>query len=228
MEFSVQNDARYLRRASVLKDKKVLFCGDSICSAAVYDYKDCPRWGWAGRSSSVTGLQYINKGLDGASLSTCRKDNRILFQIEACKDEKFDLIVLHGGVNDGWDAIAPGKMAEGFELEGFDTTTCCGGLEELLYYVKKYFPESKVCYLVNFATPSSKIGALANMDPYFDEMVKILEKWNIPTLDLYHNPSFAEEFKVTERVYTADFVHPNAEGYDVLYPHVVKFLEAQF
>jgi hypothetical protein len=130
MEFLVQNDARYLRRESVLKDKKVLFCGDSICSAAVYDYKDCPRWGWAGRSSSVTGLQYINKGLDGASLSTCRKDNRILFQIEACKDEKFDLIVLHGGVNDGWDAIAPGKMAEGFELEGFDTTTCCGGLEE--------------------------------------------------------------------------------------------------
>ena len=81
---------------------------------------------------------------------------------------------------------------------------------------------------MNFATPSSKIGALANMDAYFDEMVKILEKWNIPTLDLYHNPAFAEEFKVTERVYTADFVHPNAQGYDVLYPHVVKFLEEQF
>ena len=42
MEFLVQNDARYPRRESVLKDKKVLFCGDSICSAAVYDYKDCP------------------------------------------------------------------------------------------------------------------------------------------------------------------------------------------
>ena len=113
MDFLMQNDPRFPRRDSVLKDKKILFCGDSICAASVYDYKDCNRWGWAGRISSATGCFYINAGVDGASLSTCRKENRILTQLEAHKNEEFDLIVLHGGVNDAWDSIPAGKRSKG-------------------------------------------------------------------------------------------------------------------
>ena len=96
MEFLQQNDARFPRKESVLEGKKILFCGDSICAASVYDYKDCTFWGWAGRIASATGAKYINLGRDGASLSTCRGENRILTQIEKAKDETFDLIVAIG------------------------------------------------------------------------------------------------------------------------------------
>lgn len=227
MEFMIQNDPRFPRVKSPLEGKKALFCGDSITAAAVYDYKDILRWGWAGRVSSATGLAYINMGCDGASLSSCRGENRILRQINWAKEEKYDFVVLHGGVNDGWDSNAVGKMAEGFELSDFDTTTCAGGLEELLYYTKKFFPTSKIVYIVNYKTPSSKIGRLSNMDEYFTEILKILKKWNIPTLDLYNDEEFSKEFKVAEKVNTADFVHPVGCGYDLIYPYVQKFLESQ-
>lgn len=228
MEFLTQSKDRYPRRESVLSGKKALFCGDSICAASVYDYKDQTFWGWAGRISSYTGLSYINLGRDGASLSTCRKENRILAQIEKAKDERFDVVVLHGGVNDAWDSWTPGKKSGSFRVEDFDTNTCAGGLEELFFYAKNYFPESKLCFILNFACPSSKIGRIANMDEYFDEILSICRKWDVPALDLYHDADFSAFFKVSEKVNTADFVHPNGQGYDLLAEPIARFLEALF
>ena len=228
MEFLIREDARFPRHESVLNGKKALFCGDSICAAAVYDYKECILWGWAGRISAATGVRYINKGRDGASLSTCRGENRILKQIEACKDEKFDVVCLHGGVNDAWDSWVVGKMSDSCDLADFDTNTCAGGLEELFYYAKKFFPDSKLCFVANYATPSSKIGRLANMDEYFEQIVAICKKWGVPCLDLYHDEAFAQTFKVKEKINTADFVHPNGPGYDLLYQPIGKFIEGLF
>ncbi|MBQ9467517.1 MAG: SGNH/GDSL hydrolase family protein [Clostridia bacterium] len=228
MEFLKQNKDAYPRRESVLAGKKVLFCGDSICAASVYDYKDQTFWGWAGRIASASGLSYINLGRDGASLSTCRGENRILTQIEKAKGEQFDMIVLHGGVNDAWDSWTPGKMTASFDLADFDTDTCAGGLEELFYYTKKYFPDTKICFVANFACPSSRIGRIANMDEYFDGILAICKKWGIPALDLYHDGRFSETFKVQEKINTADFVHPNGQGYDLLYLPIMKFMEEQF
>ena len=228
MEFLKQNKEAYPRRESVLAGKKVLFCGDSICAASVYDYKDQTFWGWAGRIASATGALYINLGRDGASLSTCRGENRILAQIEKAKGTDFDLIVLHGGVNDAWDSWQVGEMTDSFDPAFFDTNTCAGGLEELFFYTKQFFPGTKTVFVANFPCPSSKIGRLANMDDYFGVILKICEKWGIPALDLYHDEAFAEEFKVKEKVNTADFVHPNGKGYDLLYGPIGAFLEKQF
>lgn len=228
MDFLMQNDPRFPRRDSVLKDKKILFCGDSICAASVYDYKDCNRWGWAGRISSATGCFYINAGVDGASLSTCRKENRILTQLEAHKNEEFDLIVLHGGVNDAWDSIPAGKRSKGLELADFDTSTCAGGLEELFFHVKKYFPETKVCFIANFRAPSCPTGRISDMTEYFEEILAICRKWSVPCLDLYHDEDFSKEFRVAEKVHTADFIHPVGSGYNLLYTPIKEFLERLF
>ena len=228
MEFLKQNDARFPRKESVLKDQKILFCGDSICAASVYDYKDCTFWGWAGRIASATGAEYINLGRDGASLSTCRGENRILTQIEKAKDEKFDLVVLHGGVNDAWDSNAAGRMTDSFDLKDFDVTTCAGGLEELFYHAKRYFPDTKLCFVLNFAGPSCKIGRISNMDEYFDEILKICQKWEIQVLDLYHDAGFEKEFKPAEKINTADFIHPVGSGYDILYRYILSFLEGLY
>ena len=228
MKFLEQNDSRFPRVRSSLAGKKILFCGDSICAASVYDYKDCTFWGWAGRISSASGALYINKGRDGASLSTCRGENRVLAQIEACKDEKFDMVVLHGGANDAWDSWIPGQMSDSFDLSAFDTNTCAGGLEELFFFTKKYFQNAKIVFITNFPCPSSKIGRLANMDEYFDVIAAICKKWNIPCLDLYRDKVFADLFRVSEKVNTADFVHPNGAGYDLLYKPIMAFMEKQF
>ena len=224
-EYGVYGDPRFPRADSPLKRKKILFCGDSICAAAVYDYKELLRWGWALRISSATGAKVCNLGLDGASFSTCRGENRIIRQILFAEGTDPEIIVLHGGVNEAWDSNEPGKMTAGFEPSSFDVATCAGGFEELLYETKKRFPKAKICYIANYAGPSCRIGRISNMDDYFDEIVKICKKWEIPCLDLYHNAEFSKEFRVTEKVYTADYIHPNAAGYDVLYKPVQAFLE---
>lgn len=38
-----------LHTDSPLYEKKALFCGDSICAAAVFDYSNMNRWGWGGQ-----------------------------------------------------------------------------------------------------------------------------------------------------------------------------------
>lgn len=225
MEFLTQSDPRFPRGESVLYGKRILFCGDSICAASVYDYADTYRWGWAGRISAATGCSYHNTGVDGAALSTCRGENRVLSQLERCRDIPLDLIVLHGGVNDAWECCPVGCVTGGFSGEDFDGSTCAGGLEELLAYARERFPAVPVCFLVNFPAPACQIGQIPHMGVYVAELLAVCRKWSVPVLDLYHDQALAQRLRVTEQVHTADRLHPTGSGYDILYRPIQRFLE---
>ena len=106
----------------ILKGKTAAFLGDSICMASTFD-KEHQWWGWAGRIDRDYGFaSYVNKGCDGASVSDCRKQNRVIFQLERIKDMNFDYLMLHGGVNDAWDSREVGKMTDSFAVEDFDNS----------------------------------------------------------------------------------------------------------
>ena len=208
----------------VLKGKTAAFLGDSICMASTFD-KEHQWWGWAGRINEAYGLgSYVNKGCDGASVSDCRKENRIIFQLERIKGQSFDFVMLHGGVNDAWDSREVGQMTDSFDVKDFDVSTYAGGLEELFYTAKQYFPQSKIGFIVNFRSIST-IGRLSDMTEYFTVAKQICEKWEIPYLDLFFDDDFNEnvlEYKTKNKL--ADFIHPNSAGYEVLYPRVAEFM----
>ena len=209
---------------NVLNGKTAAFLGDSICMASTFD-KEHQWWGWAGRINRDYGLAaYVNKGCDGASVSDCRKENRVIFQLERIKDQNFDYLMLHGGVNDAWDSREVGQISESFDLSDFDVSTYAGGLEELFCTAKKYFPDAKIGFIVNFRSVST-IGRLSDMTEYFTVAKQICEKWEIPYLDLFFDDDFNEnvlEYKTKNKL--ADFIHPNSAGYDVLYPRVAEFM----
>ena len=192
--------------------------------ASTFD-KDHQWWGWAGRINRDFELaSYVNKGCDGASVSDCRKENRIIFQLERIKDQNFDFLMLHGGVNDAWDSREVGKMTDSFDLADFDVSTYAGGLEELFYKAKQYFPETKIGFIVNFRSIST-IGRLSDMTEYFATAKQICDKWEIPYLDLFFDDDFNEnvlEFRTKNKL--ADYIHPSSAGYDVLYPRVAEFM----
>ena len=210
--------------SNVLKGKTAAFLGDSICMASTFD-KDHQWWGWAGRIDRDYGFaSYVNKGCDGASVSDCRKQNRVIFQLERIKDQNFDYLMLHGGVNDAWDSREVGKMTDSYAVEDFDISTYAGGLEELFYTAKKYFPNTKIGFIVNFRSIST-IGRLSDMTEYFTVAKQICEKWEIPYLDLFFDDDFNEnvlEYKTKNKL--ADYIHPSSAGYDVLYPRVAEFM----
>ena len=209
-----------------LKGATAAFFGDSICMASTHD-KEHQWWGWAGRINAAYGLKsYINKGVDGASLSTCRPSNRIVSQVKSVTT-KYDFIILHGGTNDGMDSAPIGEMSDSYNVADFDTTTFAGGLEELFYYARKQNPNAYIGYIVNFKIEATAWGPLMTvrgMAPYYAVAKQICKKWGIPYLDLFSDVEFGKAFKHTDKKLVPDGVHPSSAGYDILYPYIADFM----
>ena len=207
--------------ANPLKGKNVLCVGDSICEAA-RDSASNGLKGWARRIAQEYGANVTNSGLSGAALNAVTRTTNtplgmIANQISQHEGKTFDYILLHGGVNDAWDDVAVGSVSEGFDPEDFDTTTYAGGLEMAIYTaVKNHGNNAAIGYLINFASPHHDRSK--DSGNYFIVGKQICEKWGIEYCDL-----FTVEFDTA--VYTADFIHPNEAGYDVLGPHINAFMK---
>ena len=214
-------------KVNILKGKSALFVGDSIteaiCEAGIPALAS--RAGWPGRIGTANNMRVVNKGLSGASVSNCRASNTVLAQLQAMKNQSFDLVILHGGVNDAWDSAPVGQMTDtdNFDEKTFDQSTFAGGLEYLFWYAKENYPKSTLGYIINFKLPGATIGRLSDMSEYFDEAKRICEKWDIPYLDLYDNDELNVRMKGTTRYAMGDYIHPNDRGYDILYPYVEDF-----
>ena len=197
-----------------LTQKSVLFCGDSICYAN-------DRVGWAGRIGQKYDMYYVNAGVSGAAVSTVRT-YRILEQIDAHKDEEFDYVILHGGVNDALNEAPVGEMTDSYTPSAFDPDTFAGALEELIYYAKQYFTDAKFGYIINFRfAEDNPDGSLADMTEYVEMTKKICDKWDVPYLDMYNNEELNAALDVNSPDNFADEgVHPNAAGYDIITPYI--------
>lgn len=239
--FTIQTTAQEsldssIESESILSGKTALFCGDSICAASVYDKTTLSKTGWAGRIAYYYGMTSTNKGKDGASVSTKRVGNRILDQITAMKNNTYNYVILHGGVNDAMDSAIVGKKVESFDVSDFNTDTFAGGLEELFYYAKEYFgDDTQFGYIINFKTPKSGWGgATRNMTRYVEVAIEICDKWDIPYLDLYNDDNFnnnlmkvdtSENLNEVNGYGGIDLLHPNTAGYEVLYKVVGDWME---
>ena len=217
-----------------LKGKKALFVGDSI----TYGGTD---GGWVTRIGAENSLIATNAGVSGSAISiTSRVSSgnrtRILTQLENNKSNSYDYVIMHGGMNDAWDSNAVGTMTTSFDVDDFDNTTYAGGLEELFYYAKQYYPDATYGFIVNYNTPASTSGGnTANTGAYFRMAKQICEKWDIPYIDLYEGTvevdgtelSYSNDIlKVSEATYfrAAGDVHISSLGYDVISPYISAWM----
>jgi len=220
-------DNSYPDPESPLYQKSVLFCGDSICEASNDGQGKVTYggFGWAARIMAWNDMKGINKGKSAASVSNCRGENTIIAQLKAQKGQKYDLIILHGGVNDAWDIAAVGTMTEDFNGP-FDNSTFAGGFEETIKYAKDNFPEAQLGYIINFSLPAARYGKLSDMTEYFDMAKSICDKWDVPYLDLYTNDNLNQNhLKTHTNIYLPDLVHPNSAGYDIISPLINDWME---
>ena len=216
---------------SVLYGMDVLFVGDSICEAwcereSIYQNYA----GWAGRIALSDGINSYNFSKGGASMSDCRGTNTVQVQLQKACNRQYDLVVLHGGVNDAWDGAPVGEMADGFKMSSFDRTTLAGGLEFTFAYARKAYPDAKLCFIINFRLPRAQAGvSLRDMSAYFDLAKKICDKWEIPYLDLYNNEEVNSRLMVaTGTVHLPDHIHPSTSGYNILSPYIAEFLRSLY
>ncbi|MBR4282238.1 MAG: SGNH/GDSL hydrolase family protein, partial [Clostridia bacterium] len=218
---------------NTLQGKSALFVGDSICYG---QWDNEPRQGWAGRIATQYGMTVTNTGIGGTTFSTIRP-NRIVTQLHNTQNNSYDYVILQGGTNDGWGDMAEtgttpakvGVMTNSFNVSDFDISTFGGGLEELLYYAFKYFPNAKIGFMTTFATPlaaNQNLGATGDMSAYYNLALDICKKWGVPVLDMYHDRYVNNELmQVTTYNCLKDALHPNAKGYDNLAPYIGEWME---
>lgn len=210
---------------SPLYQKKVLFVGDSITEARCEWNQGKTIVGWPGRIIEGNDMLGINKGVSGASVSNCRGGNTILAQLQAERKNSYDFVIIHGGVNDAWDAAPVGTITEGFDAK-FDFSTFAGGLETTFKYAKETFTDAQFGYIINFKINRAGIGKLTDMTEYFDMAKQICEKWQIPYIDLYTDEDFNNnqlQYKRTTNL--PDLIHPNSKGFDIIAPVINDWME---
>ena len=213
--------------AVVLKDKVAYFFGDSICHAG--DDNVGVR-GWAGRIINNYGMHNKaskNCGVSGASVSTIRGTNTVYNQVIQNRIPLANYVILEGGVNDAWDSCPVGTMveasAEETDISSLDLSTFAGGLEQLLYQVKKQYPKAKIGYIICFKM-GVNYGRLGDMTEYVEMTKKICDKWGVPYLNLYEDKAFNTKFLIKLKKNAVDGCHPNENGYDLLAPVIAEFM----
>ena len=239
--FAAKNvkDQYPLDEESPLNGLSIGFYGDSICEGMVeMSTEYAAVRAWAGRIAAANGCKVDNYGRSGASISNCRGANTIMTQLVNSKQagKQYDIIVLHGGVNDAWDDVEVGEISENYPpISSYDPSTFAPALEQVLTYTEENFPDATICYIINFKFLNASMGiSLMDMDRYVDMTIEICEKWGIEYLDLYHNEELVDALhpyttgpsgtKHYQNTYLYDFVHPSTKGFDLIYPYINEFL----
>ncbi len=215
-----------------LYGKKMLFMGDSI-SYGSGDGVSPFRTGraWAGRIADRTGAIVTNASVSGAKASFISGDDTakwLYTQFDQNKKEQFDIVVMHGGVNDARHNRQIGKILDSDNETELNNAkgTYVGGLQWLFYNVKKSQPNAKLFFIANHHLDGHSTGNAKNMAPYFDMAKKLCEKYGIIFIDLYNNKELNDKLETTTTKYLPDTLHLNAAGYEIITPYILDAIVA--
>ena len=227
--YNITIDDTPTKAGSPLNGLKGLFMGDSITfgSGDQLSYLRIGR-AWAGRIQAITGLQSTNAAVGGAKVSYQRgDDNWVYSQYLPYANEKFDIIVMHGGVNDARYDRPVGTVSEGKDESVLkkNQTTYVGGLEWIFYNVSKTNTEAKLFFIANHRLDGHSKGQAKDMSAYFDAAREACKKWGVIFIDLYNNKELNDKLETTTTKYLPDTLHLNAAGYDIVVPYIIEVLE---
>lgn len=244
-----------------LSGKTIACDGDSICAG----YRDRPDnlGGWFGRLVARYGMTGTNYAVSGGAITSgltfLNGDPRhsVVDTIDSIYSNQpnVDYIILEGGVNDA-DVI--GRITEGTIPEAFgewseskffdvssssnlstyyDKETFCGAVDMLFYKATSLFAGKKIGFIIPMQMGTS-FSSQKNRRAYFDELIKIADKWHIPVLDLwkfstmdartiaYYDSSLTESENISGGKYYADGQHPTSAGYDLMMDKILHWIES--
>lgn len=212
-----------------------IFLGDSICYNKAEQLKDPTTAGWAGRIGTTYEMEWENLGVSGAKV-TSSYSNNLSQQLLPKQENDYDLIMLQGGINDAYTGASLGSLSSKTDRLMYNTTTYAGSLEWLFSYIREFFPEATVVYLIHHTTPNSLNSDLSAKNPpkgnpqdYVNLTKAACEKWEVPYLNLYEDQTFNTQIfdtaDNTKGCMWPDLLHMSTTGYNVLNPYIVSFLE---
>ena len=166
-----------------LNERTFLFIGDSICYGEGADGESYPYWLKAYHPTT----HVYNCGLGGMSMGA-REDNEYTLTARIEKGEfeffrnKADCIILQGGINDIIMGIPLGEYNRNGNAQ-INKYTFCGGLEYAFQYFTEHFSDATVYYMSTYPCRAQNLEA---QEKQWAAAEKIVEKWNVTYIDLYH------------------------------------------
>ena len=132
-----------------VSNQTIIYFGDSIAEGSANNFISWDDY----IKELIPFKKSVNASKSGATFSKERIDNMIITQILKHKEEKYDYVLLQGGVNDAMVEAPLGKMSSSYELEDFDSSTYIGMLDTTFYYLTKYYYGSAIGVMITYPTP---------------------------------------------------------------------------
>ena len=205
----------------ILKGKKILFVGDSICYGTGLSNGQYPYPYWIGKLHPTATI--INDGVAGSTI--CYQEPSVGDSISLkCQNDRYsesgfadaDIVVIEGGINDLMRNKTFGTLKGGYmnirqKYYKNDITTYAGALE----YIFKYFTEKFVGKRILFTTIHRLTSAIAidKQWAYWECASEACAKWGIEFIDLFH--SIPTEL-------TGSDLHPNNATHKDWYARIIN------
>ena len=250
--YTMPNLAVYKSQIVDLNDDlygKVLVCdGDSICAASNILAGDYNGYGWCGRIGQLHDMDWHNVAIGGATIATGTSATHYLSTyIDTIHTlyPNIDYLLLEGGTNDADSDVPAGDIAIGdYNIQDsesrYDTSTFYGALNMLFYKATKYYPRSKIGFII--AQKMGDVGGgYSSSDnkrrQYFDMCIEVCIKWGIPYIDLwnegvlvpranvFYNRNMTSEQNWANGYAYSDGQHLTNVGYDIITPKIDAWMK---
>ncbi len=212
-----------------LKNKKILFLGDSITHGNGTSGEDYTFWSLIGKN---TGAKCVGYGVSGTRIAH-QLDKEEYFEKLGCfvdradtMDTDADAVVVFGGTNDFGHGDAPfGKSTDK------TADTYCGALNVLCEKLITKYPKALIVFMTplhrlnedNTTVNDRGLKRDHSLKDYVDAMIEACAYYSIPVIDLFRTSGLQPNVPIIKEMYVPDGLHPNDEGHKILAKRIENF-----
>lgn len=117
-----------------------------------------------------------------------------------------DAFICQLSTNDASKKLPLGEIAEGTDINAFDTSTITGGMEYIIAYARKTW-DCPVIFYTGTHYDSPEYEAMVN------RLLELQEKWGIGVIDLWNDADMNAVSEEDYKLYMFDDIHPTRAGY---------------
>lgn len=215
-----------------LKEKKIVFLGDSITEGVGVSSIDHVYWNLVGQR---TGAQVYGYGIGGTRIAPNHlagyddyiDANWFGTRVEQM-DPEADVVVVFGGTNDFGHGDAPmGTMKDR------TNDTFYGAYHMLMQQLIERYPHAQLIVM----TPLHRIGEemmpfneagvrrAGVLKDYVDAIRDIAEFYSVPVVDLFAQSGLQPRVKILRKLYMPDGLHPNDAGHRKIADRLMALLD---
>ncbi len=212
-----------------LKNKKVLFLGDSITAGTgVSSPEKC----YVSVFGKISGATVTNYGIGGTRIAkqSCKSEYEIWDQDFLSRvsgmDNDADIVAVFGGTND----FGHGDAKIG-NMKSRDEYTFYGALHSLCTRLINKYPNADIIFMTPLHRVSeddevNEIGLKheVNLSGYVDIIKEVAGYYGLPVLDLFNTSGLQPKVDIIREIYMPDGIHPSDAGAEKLAKRLCNFL----